>query len=295
MKDKAETFLKKILGRNSRGPNAVFESLALGLRGLGEEFCVNCKPESQAEVACVLSGVRTLAWAIEQKKKRVFKKLVAGPNIVVNPNEEGGLLKNSLIDIIIAPSQWVKDYYSAVAPEIAGKIQIWPAGVVVPPLPRAKEKQTDFLVYNKIGDNILLEYGLEYLKNKGFSYKVFTYGRFKQQDYYAWLEKTKYEIYLSNSESQGLAMFEAWARGVPTLVWEKGFYKSEGVRISGKISAPFLEKASGLFFSNENDFASRFDEFLNIKYEPREYVKANFTNKITAQNYLYICYGKKGN
>lgn len=289
---KIKNFVKFLAGKENRGPRAVERSLIAGLTELGVNFSVNKIPEGVCEIACVLSGVKTLQWAIKQKQLGEIKKLIVGPNIVVSPNSEKGLLKDDYIDIILVPSQWVKDYYSAIAPEIANKIQIWTAGVNLPPK-IVSQKNIDFLIFNKIGKHHLFEKIKEYIKDKGYSFRVVNYGQFYQAEYFKLLDQSKFEIYLSESESQGLAMFEAWARGAPTFVWEKGFYESEGVRVSGKISAPFLEKISGSYFSNENDFILKFNEFINAKYEPREFVKANFTNKAAAEKYLDIYHDKK--
>ena len=87
-------------------------------------------------------------------------------------------------------------------------------------------------------------------------------------------------IYLSVSESQGLAMFEAWARNVSTLVWEKGEYEGDGKSISGKISAPYLTDQVGLAFSSVEDFSRQLEVFLKFGFNPRKYVEENFSNKI---------------
>ena len=147
-----KSLTKKLLKKDSRGPEAVKNSLTSGLTELGVEFLINKKIENICEVACVLSGRKTLLWALEQKKIGKIKKLVAGPNIVISPNDFGGLIKNPLIDVIVVPSQWVKDYFVKLAPGITNRLVVWPAGVTVPIL-EASNKTIDFLIYNKISFN----------------------------------------------------------------------------------------------------------------------------------------------
>ena len=124
-------FIKKILGRSLRGPAFVVQSLEQGLLGLAQQFYFNTPPKENV-VAGVLNGVSALSWAIEQKKQGKIEAILAGPNLVVLPHEHEGILKHRSIDAIIVPSLWVQKAYEKDAPELAGKIFIWPAGVHVP-------------------------------------------------------------------------------------------------------------------------------------------------------------------
>src|ERR1700722_2640793 len=94
--NKIKDFIKKLLHRQNRGPQAVFVSLAEGLRELGKDFFVNQKIAAPIEIACVLSGAKTLKWAVSQKQKGNIKKIIAGPNIVVFPEDEDGVLLSPL-------------------------------------------------------------------------------------------------------------------------------------------------------------------------------------------------------
>lgn len=284
---KLKKCLKYLLGVRSRGPEAVFKSLTKGLTEAGVDFEVNKTIKNQIETACVISGVKTLSWAIEQKRLGKINHIVAGPNLVISPDDSGGILKDSLIDAIVVPSQWVLEHYAKVEPSILSKIKIWTAGVGMP-IKAEVSKDLDFLVYNKIGRAGLFKNICEKLNKKGFSYKVLEYGKFTQNEYFNLLDKAKYEIYLSASESQGLAMFEAWARGVPTFIWENGQFSKDGVKITGKISAPYLTDQCGLSFLSEKEFESKLQEFLEKSYMPREYIEENYTDKISALKYFKI-------
>lgn len=287
---RAKNAIKKILGRYSRGPEAVEISLFGGLSKLNKEFLLNGRSEN-IQTACVLSGPLTLKWAISQKQKGVIKNLIAGPNVVVNPRQKNSLLAHPLIDKILVPSKWVKDFYVALAPEILNKVFVWPAGVLVPDLADNK-KTLDFIVYSK-SSNKLLNSVVNHLLNQGYSFKILTYGKFSQKDYFNLLQKAKGEIYLSDSESQGLAMFEAWARGVPTLVWEKGSYEAQGVRIEGSVSAPYLNKEAGSSFKSLDELTKVLPEFIKGSFAPRRYVESNFSPKKIAQNFINIVYADK--
>jgi len=279
--------VKALLGRRTRGPEAVRQSLFTGFKELGVEFSFNARVNRPIEVACVLSGVKTLRWAIGLKKKGLIKKIIAGPNIAVSPKEENGLLEHSSIDKVVVPSCWIRDFYLTLSPSLAEKIQVWPAGVTVPPK-TAKKKKYDFLVYNKIGENILFLDIREFLKGNDANFKIITYGKFNQKEYFELLDESKYEIYLSESESQGLAMFEAWARDVPTLVWERGFWQKGANSWNGFTTSEYLTKQEGLRFKDFKEFKVLFLKLSREKFSPREYISKNFTNRIGAKNYLTV-------
>lgn len=282
---KAKNYLKKILGLPGGGPLAVQQSLTLGLKELGTLFNLNIKPKQPIQAACVLSGIDTLKWAISQKRAGNIKRIIAGPNLVITPEDSGSILKFREIDKILVPSEWVKDFYISLAPELSSKIQVWAAGVELPELER-QNKIFDFLVYNKSGN--LYGHTCQFLKEKNYHLKIISYRFFKQPEYFQALERSKFMVYLSESESQGLAMFEAWARNVPTLVWDRGFMMYKNYRWEGNTATPYLTEFTGRAFKNFDDFKKVLQEFQNQTFSPREWVRNNATNKIAARKYLEI-------
>ncbi|PJE60059.1 MAG: hypothetical protein COU85_00315 [Candidatus Portnoybacteria bacterium CG10_big_fil_rev_8_21_14_0_10_44_7] len=285
--EKAKSVLKRLLNRQLRGPRAVQDSLFEGLRELDRSFLLNFKLRHFVDSVGVLSNARTLAWVLQQKSKGLIGKVIAGPNLVVTPKDEGGVLESPLIDKIIVPSRWVKDYYEKISPGLENKIFIWPAGVLAPSQNRAN-KVYDFFIYNKLRENELPEKIMEELRAGGFKVGNIEYGKFKQADYFKILEQSKFLIYLSKSESQGLAMFEAWARNVPTLIWDRGFFEKAGVKITGFAASPFLDPSAGMRFKDFQEFKDILSEFMQTNFEPRQYVLLNFSHKICAQKYLDI-------
>jgi hypothetical protein len=283
-----KTFARKLLGRDARGPRAVLTSLRNGLGEIGCEYSLNRPIGEKVGLACVLSDVKTLNWAIGQKKKNRIGKIIAGPNIAITPKQFNGILQDPGLDVIIAPSQWVRDFYVKMAPGLAQKIQIWPAGVAVPKEQKVT-KEFDFLIFNKLkADTSLFERITRYLEGQNYQFRVLSYGSFKQEQYFKSLQSCKNLIYFSDSESQGLAMFEAWARGVPSLVWDKGFFEYGGISITGYTSSPYLTEAAGERFRDFGEFTRILPKFLQTAYSPRGYVLENFTDKICAQKYLNL-------
>jgi hypothetical protein len=278
--------LKRLVGKVG-GPEMVERNLILGLLELNQEYSLN-NPQPK-NVVCVLSGVKTLKWAIEQKKLGKVQKIIAGPNMVVIPEQAEGILRHPFIDKVIVPSQWVKDVYAKLAPELEPKIYIWPAGVDLPEVENIN-KDIDFLVFNKLPKSNNLPVQIrEYLLKQNKKYKEITYGTFRRSEYLNLLRRSKFLIYLSESESQGLAMFEAWAYNVTTLVWDRGYMQFGQFTWTGNTSSPYLVKETGIFFKDFNDFKVQAVEAeVSQSFTPRKYIEQNFTNKLAAENYLKI-------
>lgn len=285
-----KVILRSIFAK-SRGPQAVLQSLTKGLNELNYIFKLNParRDIKKADTVIVNSSIDALSWAIAAKSSGEIKKLIAGPNLVVSPLDEDSILCNQSIDLIIVPSQWVKDFYISLAPEIADKIFVWPAGVDVPDFGLAE--RVEILLYVKNTADDLLSFIEKQLKNQGFLYKKLVYGNFKKDEYFKALNRSQAMIYISNSESQGLALFEAWARNVPTMAWSRGYFEYGKFNWKNKnISAPYMTDQTGEIFTGAGDFNNVLYKFLRkIKiYAPRDFVLNDFTNIRCAEKLLRI-------
>lgn len=275
--------------RQQRGPQVVLNSLMKGLGELKIEYILN--PNKMSDTAIVLQNTNALRLAINLKKQGKIKALFAGPNIVITPKDADNILENPLIDKIIVPSQWVKDFYSSLSPIIEDKIYIWSAGVDDPGEPKPINERDTILIYQKNGSIELLNRLVKSLKLKSYQVEIITYGKYKQEDYFPKLKQTKLAIFLTQSESQGIAQQEAWIRDVPTLIWNPGKWQyNEYSWQDKKISSPYLTDACGTFFTSIEEFDIKLIKMLNnlSAYTPRQYALNNFTHKKSAQNFLKI-------
>jgi len=284
-----KNLVKRVLFIPGYGPSAVLASLIRGFDILDVDYQLNPKTQDISDIICVLSGVSTLKWAIKKKKERKIKKIIAGPNIVITPKDAKGILLNEMIDLVVVPSQRVKDFYSSFQEGFGERIRVWPAGVEICPQP--KEKREGCLIYKKNIDESLFDFILKYLKSQNIDYKIIKYGRYKKEKYFEILNKIKFMIYLSKSESQGLALQEAWIKDVPTLVWDRGYWQYQNYKLQDdRINIPYLTEECGISFKDKDDFMDKLNIFIKnlSNFKPREYSLENFTNKITTQNYLKI-------
>ncbi len=278
--------LKKLLGKPARGPEAVFKSFTTGLTEIRQEFLVNQPFTGQMDTVCVLSGSNVLRQAIRHKQAGKIKSLIAGPNLVVEPNEANGILKSTYIDKILVPSEWVKDFYLSLAPELSSKIFVWPAGVADSGEKIAKAQH--IMIYNKTKNSFLANQIRDFVNSQGFKINFETYGKIKHKNYLENLKNTRLMIYISDSESQGLALLEAWMTNVPTLVWDRGYMQYGSYKWTDNTSAPYLNNENGMLFKDFEDFKKFFSQFLVQDFSPRVWTKNNATCKISAENFLKI-------
>ncbi len=279
-------FVKKILGKGARGPQAVERSLVAGLKELGEDFLVNKTFGQNAERVLVLSGVKSLAWAIEQKKLGKIKTLIAGPNLVQTPNDHGGIVAQAEVDAVLVPSEQVKIAYERYNPKLQGRILVWYTGVN-PEFwkPDTKPDFQKILLYIKKAPEEKLVEVEDAVKSLGFKTIKIHYGNYTALEYKAGLSQCFLSIFLSPSESQGVALAEAWSMDVPTLVWNP---KQQHPHFSDLTDspAPFLTKDAGEFWQNITELKSLLANMPSFK--PRQWVIKNMTDKVSAGILLKI-------
>lgn len=271
--------VRKITGKYS-GPNAVEDSLLRGLKELEVPFLRNSL-SSDVDTVVVLSGKEALRENILHKRAGLIKKLIAGPNIVAHPRDADSILLSKEIDAILVPSKWVADLYAQVVPELANKIKVWPSGVLVSD---ASTRKGQPIIYNKLGNHSLLTKIQQLL---GTPAKVFTYGSFAHKDYLKALSEAPYLIYLAKSESQGLALQEAWAHNVPTMVNKSTHWEALGlVWDSPQINCPYLTPELGVVFENTEELPIMIERVSAL--HPKQYCDEHLSDRASAQRLLNL-------
>jgi|GEM_PF-375941 len=271
------------------GPDAVLKSLQRGLQELGVPYLLNPNEKEICGKVYIPSGVDVLRWAFSAKENGKIQKIICGPNVAITPDDHDRILLNKGIDVIIEPSMIVKKSLCYSHPDICKKIRVWAAGT--PVLECKKEKKQEGLLYKKNPDPVLFSAVTRFLKEKNIKYSVIEYGKYHHKNYLAALSSSHFMIYLSRSESQGIALHEAWMSDVPTFVWDEGYRRGDGrLEYGENINAPYLTQECGMRFRDQYDFVSQLNVFMkNIDhFRPREYSLKNFTDKICAERFLEI-------
>jgi hypothetical protein len=306
-----KAFARKALGK-TRGPEGVLQSLKRGLSELSVSYRINARPGPTAtDTVHVISNIEALHYAIKEKRAGRIAKLIAGPNLVVSPNEHDNVLASPEIDALLIVSPWVMEIYKQDLPQMMYKAHIWPAGVRIPPTHDASDsrsaphdKKHHCIVFMKNAPQQLFDNIVAHLKAQNIDMTILTYGDFKQQDYFAALRRTDFVVYLQEFESQGIALQETWAHDVPTLVWNKGRYETvTGHAILGNVAAPYLTDETGMLFGNSESVEESTEDFRRVLpeflarlgpedrpgiFSPRTYCLEHLSDKASAKTYLDI-------
>lgn len=273
------------------GHHSVTRSLVEGL--IKVNFNSNYNPQMLPEVGetvVVLSGIEALKQAIDWKRKGKIKKLLVGPNLMTRSNECDNILSSPEIDICIVPSDWVRIAYEEDAPALVGRIICWYAGVdenFWKPKEGCK-KGKNVLVYWKTESEDFCRQTEETLIEHGWNPLRVVYGKYKNEDFKDILSKCIFAVFLSRSESQGLALAEAWSMNIPTLVWNPQEVIINGRKYSVTSSCPYLSDLTGrewMTFSGLDELLH--DVEMKLKtFQPRKWVLENMTDEISARKLL---------
>jgi hypothetical protein len=227
--------------------------------------------------AFVLKNADALRWAIEQKRRRRFRRLVAGPFICNFPTEADSVVRQAHIDCLVFASEWPRRMFQHFAPDLPGSA-VWFAGIDVGRWTPGTNRDRA-LVYDKAKDLGLLEAVTSELHKRSIEFEVIAWGQYRQEAYLEVLRRSAFCVFLSRTETQGLAMFEAWSCDVPTMHWNPGEWIYREHRYSGASSCPYLTPVCGMDFRTPADFAKVLDGFLARRsgFRPREFVLNGYT------------------
>jgi hypothetical protein len=284
------------------GPSAVMRSLIGGLDKTGTPYNYNPKKAHLGSTCIVLSGLDTLQSALRLKRSGIIRRLCAGPNIVTLPNEAKGMLATLEIDACIVPSGWVRDVYADYCASLAGRIIVWAAGVNTEywnpsHCKRLGRNQSPrILVYVKGarglggGDPFIPR-----IERSGYHVRRIEYGHYSREDYKALLGWADLMIVLGDTESQGIAMAEAWSMNVPTLVRQAPSWVAPDGRSHPASASPYLSEHTGAFFWNEHELLSLMQEWQadSFRFSPRSWVIKNMSDEICAENLLRLINHRK--
>lgn len=285
------------------GHSAVTVALLKGLRRCGLSPTYNPVFWASRDTAHVgiVGGVDSLQWATDFYREGQVPQISVGPNVVVRPTEASDALMSRGVRSIITPSPWVSRVYASLLPDISHKLVEWPAGVDTStwtPSPRSNQrKQRKCLIYIKGGEPSAAQAAITVCSALGFRTAILEYSKYKAADFLRTLRQCAAMVVIGGPESQGLAMFEAWAVGVPTFVQKWDPVPTAGIpdpRILGNLvdtcTSPFLSNSTGRFWATSEELAEHLSMLEEGTYSPREWIMNNGTLEISALNYLSILY-----
>ena len=272
------------------GHYAVVRSVVEGLQAVHADF--NFNPRRMSELARVVYAPanEALLQAIELKRQGRIDYLVAGPVNAMFPDDSGGILLHPEIDRLIVAHEWALDFYRD-APELAAKSVACPCGVDANLWkPSGRDRTNTAVVYWKSGDEAFCERVEQIVRACGLEPRRVRslhgeHAIFHPDDYRRLLDEAMVGVFLSTFETQGLALVEAWAMDVPTIVWDpQDIAEWRGHRFQSRSSAPYLTPATGWLWRTIDEFEPVLRRALagRATFRPREWVVANMTDAIRA-------------
>jgi glycosyltransferase involved in cell wall biosynthesis len=239
----------------------------------------------------VLADTLQLRRAIKWKNEGRIKTLLAGPNLVTRPTECNSLVASAEIDAYLVPSRWCLIAYEEDEPRLKNRIKLWPAGVDTNYWkPNGQDKTNEILVYLKYESRSFANQVDTRIRKHGYTPITIEYGKYKMENYRHLLNRVQAVVFLSRSESQGLALAEAWAMDVPTLVWNPQELIAHGKTYSEVSACPLLTPLTGVDWKMLDQLDIILSQFNHCKenFMPRQWVLNNLTDKKSAQIILDI-------
>jgi len=278
------TVMTRPVGKNFPWEHkAVMRSLLQGLQKIDIPF--NYNPHNITDigdVVMVVSCEDAVKQAVNFKKNGRIKKLLVGPFFVphqVNYKE---------IDLFFVPSEPVIRMCSDMLANFSIRCAVWYAGIDEKywmPTIFNYQKSKDVLVYWKNEEEQFCKQVENLLRRYGWNPKRIKYGNYNIQQYKKVLSECSFAVFLSRSESQGMALAEAWAMDIPTFPWNPMLLHAFGHSFDYISSCPYLTSATGISWKNILDFESilkSLDKLLPT-FSPRNWVLENMTDEISVR------------
>jgi hypothetical protein len=274
------------------GHHGLVRSVVEGLRSIDADF--NFNPESFADLAETVYAPanEALLQAASLKQEGTIKTLVGGPTNALLPQEANGILLTPEVDVLIVASDWVRDLTASAAPEIAHKLRVCHAGIDAEFWkPTSAMRAQRAVVYWKDSPEALCIDAERVLRAAALEPVRLRYGGYDAVTFKTALEEARLAVFLSTFETQGLALAEAWAMDVPTLVWDpQAETEWAGIPFKAASSAPYLTRATGVTWKALSELETCVCEALTVPqhFSTRQWVLAHMTDAIGAANLYEI-------
>ena len=223
-------------------------------------------------------------------------KFIFGPHFSVFPHQHQMNMIKGKNSIYIQPSEWVRQLWinSPYCADI--KINPFSFGVDTYKFNEIKptESRTNVFVYFKRRRPDELNAILNLLQSKNIEFRIFDYvSRYSEEEYIAYLQNSKYGIWLDAHESQGFALEEALSCNIPLLVWNVSSMNQEYRSSYNNIPAttiPYWDARCGEYFYNVKEMEETFNKFLSKidTYKPREFILENLSMEICEEKFINL-------
>lgn len=262
----------------------VTNSFLSGLNELQIPYNFNPSMDKVGEVVWVLASPEALKEVIDLKKRGKIKYILAGPNLMVSPSEHNKILTSSLIDYVIVPSDEIQQFYKYDEPSISGRLRTWYAGIDYRYWCPNYSSKNLVLIYWKTESKEFCQEIQSVIRRYGWNTEIIKYGEYNSEQYKKLLDRSLFAVFISRSESQGLALGEAWSMNVPVLAWNPQLWQAYGRESTFISSCPYLTNLTGRSFKTINDLECLLQNInLIASCQPRRWILDNMTNAISSK------------
>jgi hypothetical protein len=219
-----------------------------------------------------------LSGSLNQVSKIRNEIVLVGPNVEFELEESLSSFLNRDQTYFLVPAKWVAPVLQARVGLDPKKIIVWAVGLNSQEWCPSERNKKTFLVYIKGSDPINLSLILQII-SESYVPQTIRYGNYTPKKFYRILDSSAGAIWFGSTESQGIALMQAWSMDVPTLVRTNNEYLDPVTAMTfGASSSPYLTKETGSFFVNDASSEMVLRSFLkNLKsYTPRKNVLDNF-------------------
>lgn len=179
-------------------------------------------------------------------------KFIYGPNIHLENPKNIEYIDHFEVKFLV-PSSWVKKVAEKYLKN--AQIEIYPYGISIPNDKLDKERNRILIYLKQFNSSEKSKSQVGIVKNfassLGMKLEIFEYGKYSRKDFIESLKLAKFAVWFGSTESQGLALLEAWSHNVPTLVRRANNWIDHDGEIFYAEAAPYLNAKRGIYSQTE--------------------------------------------
>jgi hypothetical protein len=283
---------RSLASTKTTGPQKVAVNLVKGLDRIGYPYVVNRDIDATGRL-WIHDDHAALRYAHLSKAHTVV-----GPNLYVMPDDVPRTVRlDGMLYILPGPTS--AGYWRSLGFDRCD-LGWWPVGIdtdeCAPPATPPADPRV--MIYHKQRDPGELETIQRTLSDAGIDHRLVVYGEYRQSDYLEALADTSFIVWHGRNESQGIALEEALACGVPILVcdirtldeersdWDYGPVVG---RFPGT-AVPFFDERCGLRITDLDGLPAALDEMRArlAAFHPREFVVENLGLEKQAREFVAL-------
>lgn len=262
-------------------------------------FCTNAVGGPQKVISNLIKGLNLINVPYELNNLKYEKTICInaphnnlpddcfmGPNLFVVPSQNEALCNKH--KNFIVPSEWVKNLYESFPIMNNKNIFVYPSGIDTELFNISKNRKRQCVIYCKNTSDEIINKTKKKVSEYGYEYKTITYGSYNEDEYKKIIDESEFAVFLTNTESQGIAYLEMLSTNTPCYILEKDVWDDMPNIKCPASSAPYFSEECGI----KHTSFELFDVFIkNLNnYKPRKYVLSNFKLEDAATKLLNILY-----